>query len=103
MQHAFRGMERAFRVMRGAFLVLLLLTNIFVNAYELSTHQALPLGGLSLDFALFLVLFNAVMIVALYVFDTFMAWARSKVARLRRDYELGEGLYNLYKHETAGQ
>ncbi len=71
--------------MRCAFLALLLLTSIIVNAYELSNHQALPL----------IVLLNVAMIVALYVFDSFVAM----VQRLRRDIDIGEGLTDLHKHE----
>ena len=69
--------------------LLFLLVNIVVNAYILST------GGLSFDYSRFIVLFNAAMIMVIYLVD----FSIVKAQRRRIASEIGEGLIALHRHE----
>lgn len=69
--------------------LLFLLVNIVVNAY------ILYIGGLSFDYSRFIVLFNAAMIMVIYLVD----FSIVKAQRRRIAFEIGEGLIALHRHE----
>ena len=69
--------------MRFVILVLLVLTSVMVNTLVFTNDRAV------------IVLLNVLVLGALYALDSIMA----KVARLRRDIDIGEGLTQLHNHE----
>jgi TRAP-type C4-dicarboxylate transport system permease small subunit len=76
--------------------LIFLLVDIVGNIYMLSTHQPLiNVTALPLDYVQFIVLFNAAMIMIIYIVDFIIV--RTKKALI--DLEIGEGLSDLYKHE----
>ncbi len=78
------------------FRVLLLLADISINAYILSTHQPFLIGT---DYGQSLVLFNAAMIVFICSVDFLIVEIGIRARRARSNYEMGRALTDLYRHE----
>ncbi len=74
---------------------LYLLGNVLGNIYLLSTHQVFTLGSTFLNNSQSIVLFNAAMLVIIYIFD----FTITAVRRFRTNYIVGQGLTELHKHE----
>ncbi len=76
------------------FRAIFILFDMYGNYQTLETHQPF-ITALSIDYVLFIVLFNAAMIAIICIADYIIV----KVQRLRIDLEVGEGLTDLHKHE----
>jgi hypothetical protein len=72
-----------------------LLVDVGGNMYILTTKQPLMLGALQLDLPLAIVVFNAAMILVVYIVDFIIV----KTQRLFIQLAVGEGLTDLHKHE----
>ena len=73
--------------MQLVFRLLFLFVDIGGNIYILSTHQVVTLGGVSFDYGQFIVLFNAAMMMIVYIVDFIIV----KIQRYRIDIDIGEG------------
>ena len=87
MPHAFSKNQLVFRL-------LFLLVDIIGNAYILSTHQPFIMGT---DYGQSIVLFNAAMIMIIYIVDLILVAVRR--FRTKAAYEIGQGITDLYKHK----
>lgn len=77
-------------MMQLIFRILFLLVDVIGNIFILSTHQTLSLGDLHLDYVSLIVVFNAVMLLVVYVVDLVIF----KVERYLIDIDIGEGFTN---------
>ncbi len=77
-------------VIRSIFI----LFDMFGNFLTLSTHQPF-ITALSMDYGLFIVLFNATMLIIICVVDYIIVKWRA----YRSNYKVGKGLTDLYQHE----
>lgn len=87
-------MPRAFSLLELAWRAILILFDILVNSQTLATKQPF-FAGISTDYVSFIVIFNAGIIVFIFVVDLIDAAVR----RIRTNYTVGEGLTDLHKHE----
>lgn len=76
------------------FRTIFILFDMFGNYQTLTAHQPF-ITALSMDYGQFIVLFNAAMIIIICLVDYFIV----KWRKFRANYELGEGLTDLYRHE----
>lgn len=85
---------RAFSLLELVWRVILILFDILVNYQTLVTKQPF-FSGISTDYVSFIVIFNAGIIIFIFVVDLIDAAVR----RIRTNYIVGEGLTDLHKHE----
>jgi len=80
-------------VLRFCFLVL----DVVINSLILSTHQPFTIGSfiIGTDYGQSIVLCNAAMIIIICIADYMMVAVR----RIRANYEIGEGITDMYRHE----
>ena len=78
------------KMMQLIFRILFLLVDVIGNIFILSTHQTLPLGDLHLDYVALIVVFNAAMLLVVYVVDLVIF----KLERYLIDIDIGEGFTN---------
>jgi hypothetical protein len=83
MPHVFSKVQLVFRL-------LFLLVDIFGNISILSTHQTLTLGTLHLDNGQFIIVFNAIMIMIIYIIDLIIVISQ----RFTMDGAIARKFYN---------
>ncbi len=76
------------------FRSILILFDMFGNYQTLSAHQPF-ISALSMDYGLFIVLFNAAMIIFICVVDYII----DKMGGFRSNYKVGKSINDLYQHE----
>lgn len=72
------------------FRLIVWLVDLFGNIIILSTHQTLSLGDLHLDYVWLIVVFNAAVLLVIYVVD----FVIFKIERYLIDIDIGEGFTN---------
>jgi hypothetical protein len=95
IQRRRRQMPHAFSKTQLVFRLLFLLVDIVGNMSILSAHQTLTLGTLHLEYVPFIIVFNAAVIMIIYIVDLIIV----AVLRVRTNYAVGQGLTDLHRHE----
>ena len=80
--------------MRVLIGICLMLFDMLVNYQTLVTKQPF-FPGVSMDYVQFIVLFNAGMIPFILLVD----WIGSALRKLLRNYRVGTGINDMYRHE----
>ena len=90
-------MPYAFSITQLVFRIVFLALDVYINSWILSNHQPFAIGTfvIGADYGQSIILCNAAMIIILCIVDFLIVAVR----RFRTNYQVGEGITDMYRHE----